>query len=218
MKYFIILIMIIVLTISAYSEDKKDSVDTQSAGVSVGMAFKPSYFKNGFALLTGAKLGLTYNKNYYAGLALYGLTFQQYKPDVIDEPDTTVIYPNLELSYYGLELEYNLNPESILSPSFMLFSGFYINSFNIPNTVVKSSNYNPDYKESNNSFLLEPSVNLNFHLKSFYVFTVGISYRYFFGVEKSYKTLTRSDKSKFVMDNTELNSLSVNVYIRFGSF
>jgi hypothetical protein len=218
MKIIITLFLYFILSHSAFSEEIKDTSNAHNVGVSVGMVLKPSLFKNGFGLLTGAKLGLTINENYYAGFALYGITFLQYKPDVIDLPDTTILYPNLELSYYGLEFEYDFNPKSLISPSILIFGGFYVNSFNIPNTIIKSNNYNPDYKESTNSFILEPAFNLNLHLKSFYVVNLGVSYRYFFGIDKTYQTLTRADKSQFIMNNSELNGVSVNICIRFGSF
>jgi hypothetical protein len=215
MKILVTIVLILFPALSVYSESTNE---TDRGGVSVGMAIKPSLFKNGVVFLTGAKLGLSFNENYYAGLALYGITFQQYKPDVMDIQDSITLYPNIELSYYGFEFEYNPNSDALLSPSFLIFSGFYINSFNIPNTIVKAANYNPDYKESNNSFIIEPSINLNLHLKSYYMITIGICYRYFFALNKTYKTLTRIDKSQFVMDNTELNGISLGIIIRFGSF
>jgi hypothetical protein len=215
MKLFIISFLIFLYLCPLFSQEKKDE---QSSGVSVGLVIKPSIFKNGFAFLTGVKMGLTFNENYYAGIALYGITFQQYKPDVIDILDSSSLYPNLELSYYGFEFEYNLNPQALFSPSFLIFSGFYINSLNIPNIVINSANYNPDYKESNNSFIIEPSINMSYQDKSFYRVTLGLSYRYFIAVNRLYRTLARSDRTPFIMDNSELNGISFSVIIRFGSF
>lgn len=192
------------------------SVRADSFGVSLGPFIKTSLVQDNLVWLTGARLGVTFDKEYYIGLSLYGTTFDSYKPNVQDL--NYILYPDFNFNFIGLEAEYNISPDSEIFPSICINNGISLAKFDIPYSIDKNGQlYNPNYRENTVSYYIEPSINLNFNFKSFYKMSLCLSYRYALLKKTAINGLVENN-SQFYLDNSYLNGLNLAFSVRFGRF
>lgn len=185
-------------------------------GLSAGPILKPSLIDNTLLWMTGTRIGITIDNNYYVGLSLYGSTFDSYQPAV--EDSKYLLYPEMNINFISIETEYNIYPENEIFYSLSLNNGLSLSKFEIPYSLEKDGSlYNPAYKENTLSYFVEPGISLNLNFKSFYKVNIGLSYRYVVLDPTPINSLIRND-SQFYLDNSYLNGLNLNFAIRFGGF
>lgn len=208
-KYILMVFLLIVFTAKSYSNN---------IGINFSAVMQPTYLNNQFSLITGGKVGLNITPEIFLGLALYGTTLFKNKVDAIDP--LVIQRPVLELSYYGLDVEYYFKPKNMYHFSISAFAGWSNIFFNIPPFEdTNKVRYKPDYFNGKSSLILKPSVNLNLNIKDFYRIVVGVSYRYFPGYEYNVKELVNvSDNMPYKITSEELDGFAINVAVRFGGF
>ncbi len=188
------------------------------ANLNFGVVMQPTVLNNDFTIISGARMGLNLNSNYYVGLALYGSTL--FKNPIKSSDPITLEKPIIELNYYGIEGEYFFLPENTLHFSVAAFLGLAEAHLKTPPYDDEEGNrYVPEYNAGISTYVFKPTVNLNINIKPFYRIVVGVSYRYVTSI--NYETaflVNDSDNKPYKMNSKVLNGLALNFAIRFGGF
>lgn len=187
-------------------------------GINFGAVMQPVNINNNFSVITGGKAGVNITKNYFAGLALYGMTL--FKKELNGTDINSKLKPTLELNYYGVEFEYYLHPENTMHFSAGFFAGMADIYFDVPVSKDADSNlYVPGYKTGVSNLIIQPSVNFNLNLKSFYRVVLGFSYRFFPNFEYTIQELLHdSNNTPYTLKSENINGFAINFVVRLGSF
>lgn len=162
-----------------------------------GPVIKYTEIKNEPAVLVGGRGGWIINHTFIIGGGGYGLVNQI-------EADNFVDYnkPYLNFGYGGLELEYIIQSDRLVHFSiYTLIGAGGVNYRDNYNTGWEDWDYNSD-----EFFVLEPALNVEVNITSFFRINAGVDYRMISGV--SYDNLKNEDLSGF----------SGALTLKFGSF
>lgn len=192
--------------------------EISEADLNFGVVMQPTGLNGDFTIISGARMGLNLDSNYYVGLALYASTLFKNPINAIDPISSQK--PIIELNYYGVEGEYFLLPENTFHFSVAAFVGLAETYLNTPPYDDEDGNrYLPEYGGGNSSYVFKPTVNLNINIKPFYRIVVGVSYRYFVSINYQTASLVNdSDNQPYKLNSELLNGLALNFAVRFGGF
>ena len=159
-------------------------------------------FKGEFAVMVGGYGGWLINHAFMLGGGGYGLVTHH----SVSEGNFTSSYPDLnriEFGYGGGMLEYIFAPKSVVHSTVSLLIGggavTLMESWSDPESWMHG--YQADAV-----FVLEPSVNIELNVTSFFRVNAGGSYRFVNGV------------SMYGLTNKDLSGGSVNLALKFGGF
>ncbi|MHB8852874.1 MAG: hypothetical protein ACYC6P_05925 [Ignavibacteriaceae bacterium] len=154
------------------------------------------------AVLVGGYGGWLINHSFLIGVGGYGLanaiTYHGYGVQL-------ALYPNLNFPFHendirfgygGLVLEYIGNHSKLVHSSFSILIG----AGNI------NSGYNSNYLSENNFFVVEPELNLEFNITTFFRINSGIGYRFISGIKSGYYS------------DVNLNAPELSLNLKFGKF
>jgi hypothetical protein len=162
-----------------------------------GPVIKYTEIKNEPAILVGGRGGWIINHTFIIGGGGYGLVNQIEADNLIDYAQ-----PYLNFGYGGLELEYIIQSDHLVHFSiYTLIGAGGVNYRYNSNGDWEDWNYNSD-----DFFVLEPALNVEVNVTSFFRINTGVDYRMISGV--SYDNLKNEDFSGF----------SGVLTLKFGSF
>lgn len=162
-----------------------------------GPVIKYTQIKNEPAVLIGGRGGWIINHTFVIGGGGYGLANQI-------ESDYSVNFSNpyINFGYGGLELEYIIQSDQLVHFSiYTLIGAGSVNYRNNSHSSWEDWDYNND-----EFFVLEPALNVEVNITSFFRINAGANYRYISGV--NYDNLANEDFSGF----------SGVLTLKFGSF
>ncbi len=162
-----------------------------------GPVIKYTQIKNEPAVLVGGRGGWIINHTFIIGGGGYGLA-NQIESDYI----TDYSKPYIDFGYGGFELEYIIQSDQLVH-----FSIYTLIGAGGVNYRADSHNSWEDWNYSSDEFfVLEPALNVEVNIASFFRINAGASYRYISGV--NYDNLKNEDFSGF----------SGVLTLKFGSF
>ena len=179
MKKFLIILIVFIVALPALlnAEEKTLFGDDFKSGFYGAPAFKITFVNSELAVLLGGHGAWIVNKTFSLGMGGYWLA-----EDV----------GNLSMTYGGLELGYVLFPDRLLHPAFTAL-------FATGNASLGSSN--------DVFFAIEPNVNLEVNVTTWFKANIGASYRFVMGVDG----LTG-------INNRDLGGPAVGIILKFGFF
>jgi hypothetical protein len=162
-----------------------------------GPVIKYTQIKNEPAVLVGGRGGWIINHTFVIGGGGYGLA-NQIEADYF----TNYNQPYIDFGYGGLELEYIIQSDQLVHFSIYTLIGaggvhFRDNSYD---------DWDDWYFDSDEFFVLEPALNVEVNITSFFRINAGANYRYISGL--NYNNLNNEDFSGF----------SGVLTLKFGSF
>ncbi|MGL4366929.1 MAG: hypothetical protein ACRCTQ_01400 [Brevinemataceae bacterium] len=178
-----LLLLFLILNVSALYSQEKDKIKGGLLGGWVAYEQHLGGLNNQFITYSGVTTAISI-LGFSLGVAAYGnLPFSF-------ESDSIFFNNNLQILYGGIVIGYKTPWKTI---------GVRISTI-IGAGSIKSWNniFEQTYQNSNIHFVVSPTINLDFHLFSTLVLSVGVSYRYFLGAE---------DKHYFDINNWK-NALS----------
>lgn len=155
-------------------------------------------------VLVGARGGWIINHTFSIGLAGYGLATQN-RPLREAPPG----YPYVNMGYGGLDLEFIMNSDAVVHASIHTLIGAGAVGFRRWNGDEWWSGdpFNAGWENRHDAFfVVEPGVNVDLNVISWFRVSVGGAYRYVGGVSSAVST------------NSKLSGPSGMVTLRFGSF
>lgn len=148
--------------------------DFSEKGVFAAPVIKPSLVNDKIAVITGARLGISFNR-FIIGLGAYSQNLIKQETEVPDERIAKA--PYLEFAYFGLESEYIFLKYNKTYFSGYLFAGIGYTTLSTRLRVdVNNESYNPAYGDDL-FYIIEPAVNYNYMVNSWLNICAGISYR-----------------------------------------
>ena len=162
-----------------------------------GPVIKYTQIKNEPAVLIGGRGGWIINHTFVIGGGGYGLANQIEGDNFIDFSK-----PYINFGYGGLELEYIIQSDQIVH--FSVYTLIGAGGVNYRDNMHSSWD-NWDYN-SDEFFVLEPALNVEVNITSFFRINAGANYRYISGV--NYDNLKNEDLAGF----------SGVLTLKFGSF
>lgn len=162
-----------------------------------GPVIKYTQIKNEPAVLVGGRGGWIINHTFVIGGGGYGLANQ-----IEAEYINNYIQPYINFGYGGFEMEYIIQSDQLLHFSvYTLIGAGGVNYRDNSNDFWEDWDY-----KSDEFFVLEPALNVEVNITSFFRVNAGASYRYISGV--NYDNLKNEDFSGF----------SGVLTLKFGSF
>lgn len=200
MKHLTVLILILAATIPAFAQQQTllDTDDIEHGGYGA-FVLKFTTLNNEFAVLAGARGGWIINHTVAIGFAGYG---------VANNIHSFMLGPLgerfLMLGYGGLDLEFILNSDDLVHLSFHSLIGG--GSVGFRNGMEDDWMANDGGGHHDGFFVVEPGVNLDLNVMTWFRASVGASYRYVSGIT--------SGASK----NDDIRGPSAMLTLRFGEF
>ncbi len=165
-----------------------------------GPVVKFTNFNGEFAVMVGGYGGWLINHSFMLGGGGYGIVTEHR----VSLPGTNgAELKQFEFGYGGGMLEYIFSPKSVLHSSVALFVGAGEVSVRHHGDEFWSDGYEG---QKDGVFVLEPAVNVEVNVTSFFRVNAGGSYRLVNGV------------SMFGLTNKDLSGPSLNLAFKFGSF
>jgi hypothetical protein len=194
MQRIIFIFLVICLISSLWAEEQTlVKKDFESGGYG-GPVWKLSSINGHSALLTGGRGGWILNHIFVIGVGGYSLS-TEVKADPLSQNDKPLY---IELYYGGLELEYIHNSDNMLHWTFHTLLG---------GGSVDLLEHDPENKiESDNLFVIEPSLNADLNITNWFRLGMGISYRLVTGITSDH------------ISNSELSGFGGLLILKFGKF
>lgn len=193
--WFIIFPLLLCSTITLQAQQETLIGDNEIEHGGYGaVSMKFSQLNNEFAFFMGGRGGWIINHSFIIGAGGYGLVNKIDSGLPFDD-----IIPNMIMGYGGLELEYIVNPNELLHYSFYLLIG------------GGGINYRHDryfwFEYDWESFAcIEPAVNIELNITSFFRLHFGAGYRAAFGIDNPR------------LSNDELSGPAATLSLKFGKF
>lgn len=195
MRFFIFLSCMLVTSVFA-QEQTLISGDLEIGGFG-GPVVKLTQMVDDFGVLVGGRGGWIINHTITLGGGGYGLVNEIETVKI--SPDTTLY---LNMGYGGLEIGYVHASDKLVHFTVQTLIGVGGISHSERNEFVKT-NFEGD---PDAFFVIEPSMDVVLNVTRYFRFAVGASYRYISGVDFS------------GIDDSDLNGLSAQITLKFGSF
>jgi hypothetical protein len=210
MKKSILLILIIFLAVPILAQEEETifNGNLESGGFG-GPVLKVTQLSKTTALLVGGKGGWIINHSFVIGGGGYGLTTE------ILADNTYGRDLRMEVGYGGLELEYINRSNSL----FHFTAGLLIGA----GGVSWTENYNDWWYNDNNTshyasdafFIVEPAINVELNLTTWFRLNLGGSYRVVTGVDSK---LNYDGYNIKTLKNSDLSGFSGVAIFKFGLF
>ena len=185
-----LLIVLILFSIPAFAQEETLIGQNFESGGFGGPVMKLTGMGGSAAIVTGARGGWIVNNQFVIGGGIYGSQTDASANDSL----------NFDIDYLGLELEYVHNPKDLFHWSAYTLIGWGDANFNHKNEA-KDYDINDE-----NFFIIEPAINGEMNVTSFFRLGAGLSYRYVVGVDRL--GLTDSD----------VRGLTFLLTFKFGKF
>lgn len=208
MKKIIVIIIIAMLSISAFAQEDETLLEGKiEHGGFGGPVVKFSNIKDEFALLVGGYGGWFVNHTFLIGAGGYGLATRINASDAAQAKYGTGEQLKLMFGYGGGVLEYVNKSNKLVHYSISTLIG--------AGGVVYTERDHYDYDENDEEdhvgpsdavFVLEPALNIELNIASFFRVNAGASYRMVSGVNLE------------GLKNSDLSGPSANLALKFGLF
>ena len=163
------------------------------------------------AILKGGRGGWIINNMIVIGGGGYSTISRHTSSGISHTYGGKTFEPNIRLNYGGLELEFISNPNRIVHTSFYLLIGGGDIRLEAPTLEFPLSTSKPDYK-SDEFFILDPRINVEINLVSWFRVNAGIGYRAVFGVD--YQPF--DDIAS--IGNSDIGGFTAMMTFKFGKF
>ncbi len=194
----------ILLTATAatlFAQDENISQYTREVDGFGGPAVKYTRVYGNTAIMFGARGGWIFNHTLIIGGGIYGIVNTiRLAPDVIPTAGPL----NIQLSCFGLEGEYVLQPDAFLHYNFYTFLG--AGAIRFAKEIATMVDTTGHSEETDVAFLLEPAVNVEMNAASWCRIMVGVSYRLAVGV------------SQYGLRNKDFTGPAATLTLKLGSF
>ena len=202
-KTFILSILLLFAagTVQAQEEETLLSGGLESGGYGAPVV-KFTNFKGEFAVMAGGYGGWLINHSFLLGGGGYGLATQHH----LASSSGSEIFPDngrIEFGYGGGILEYIFSPKAVIHSTISLLIGG--GAVSVGQHWEDYTNWMHGY-QADGVFVLEPSLNVELNVTTFFRVNAGGSYRYVSGVSTAGLT------------NADLSGASINLALKFGSF
>jgi hypothetical protein len=195
MKALLVVLMIAVLVMPAFSQEEKTLISGKiESGGFGGPVLKASQINGESSLLMGGRGGWIINHTLVLGGGGYGLVTDIKAPNT---PADSGLY--LQMGYGGFEIEYVSNSDALVHYSLHSLIGAGGVSF-------REKDWDESEEMGDTFFIAEPGANLELNVTKFFRIGAGASYRYISGV--NYRGVSNSD----------LSGWSGNLTLKFGKF
>lgn len=197
MKHVIVVVALITLAFSAYSQDDTETLisgDIESGGYG-GPVVKIGQIHGKNGVFVGGQGGWIINHQFIIGGGGYGLT-----NDILMQGIESTEDLYLNFGYGGLFLEYIIAPKKLVHVAVNSLIGAGGVSFR-DKDYQQTDTYNDD-----SFFVLEPGICLALNLHNHIRVTLGGNYRYITGADMEGTS------------NSELSGATFEVRLKFGSF
>jgi hypothetical protein len=190
-------------TIQAQEEETLLSGGLESGGYGAPVV-KFTSVKGEFAVMVGGYGGWLINHAFMLGGGGYGLVTRH----MLEPASGTAIVPEdhrIDFGYGGGMLEYIFSPMAVVHSSISLLIGG--GTVAMQNDWGNYSDWMHGYEgQRDGVFVLEPSLNVELNVATFFRVNAGGSYRFVNGV------------SMFGLKNADLSGPSINLALKFGKF
>lgn len=197
MKKLLVVFLFVLGTVLYAQEETLLGDEEVSHGGFGGPVVKFTTIKDKFGVLVGGRGGWIINHSFVIGGGGYGL---------VNEIEGTRLYAGekmlLNFGYGGFEMEYIMNWDKIAHGSvYLLIGGGGVN-----HRRSWEDDWDWDNKETDAFFVLEPAVNLEVNMTSFFRFGVGASYRFVSGINENN------------LEDNDFSGPSATLTLKFGKF
>ncbi len=186
MKKLIMIILLIAMQ-QIYAQEKTlvSSGEYASGGFGAPVLKYTSINKQG-ALMLGGRGGWIINHSFVLGGGIYGVA-SKVTGDILNEDIIEGEQDKIHFMYGGFEFEYIFTPMRVFHISLYTLLGagniFYLNL------------YEENHNMGQAFFVVEPAVNIELNITTFFHLAFGVSYRYTSGA--NYQTISDTDVSGF---------------------
>ena len=201
MRNFLFVIMLFVFAVNLAAQEQtlfNDDYKTSGFG---GPVVKFTNINDQFAVLIGGRGGWILNHSLLLGGGLYGVANE------VDAPEGALPLEgplDIEFGYGGFELEYIIHPKSLVHYSVYTLIGAgatnYVKKFN---SFFES---NEQAGETDFLFVLQPAVNAELNVTTWFRLNAGISYLLVVGVDQN------------ALDNQDFSGIAAILTFKFGKF
>ncbi len=198
MKKLVIVFVLIFCSFNYAQEETLLGTGEIDHGGFGGPVVKFTSINDQFGVLVGGRGGWIINHSFVIGGGGYGLVNEVEGTQLLNERKMF-----LNFGYGGFEMEYIMNWEKIAHSSvYLLIGGGGVNH----RDRTREMDWNWDNDETDVFFVIEPAVNFELNIVSFFRLGIGASYRFISGVDDSGLT----DK--------DLSGPSAMLTFKFGKF
>lgn len=162
--------------------------------------------KGEFGVMVGGYGGWLINHAFMIGGGGFGLVTNHYASPASGNTYDIFGRGRLEFGYGGGMLEFIFSPMSVVHSSLSLLIGGGTVSFTSQRYNGFDMWYGSAEQQQDPVFVLEPSLNVELNVTSFFRVNAGGSYRYVSGV------------SMYGLKNADLSGASINLAFKFGAF
>jgi hypothetical protein len=185
--------VIIIFSIGWTQEETLVGKNADNGGYG-GLVWKLTSIKGNSASIAGARGGWIINHTFAIGGGGYS-TISDIKAEVLNE-DNEPLY--IILDYGGLELEYIHNSNRLIHWTFHTLLG---------GGGVRLIEHDSDHEiESNNLFVIEPSLDIDLNIINWFRLGMGVSYRLVAGLDSD------------IVDNSDVSGVNGLLVLKFGKF
>ena len=197
MKRLLLFLLLFAVAQSAFGQEKtllRGKIDHGGFG---GPVVKFTQIDDQFGVLVGGRAGWIIDHSIVLGFGGYGLS-----NEVKGENTFAGFDQNLNFGYGGFEMEYIVKSDDLVHLTFYTLIGAGAVNYRL-DAEVTDINWDP---EADPFFALEPAVNFEINLTTFFRLNIGAGYRYISGV------------NDYGLTDSDLSGLSGNLTFKFGSF
>ena len=204
MKTIVFALVFLIVNSACAQEETLLSGNIENGGFGAPV-LKFSPVKNQFAVWVGGQGGWLINHTFLLGGGGYGLgTTIAPRPEVQEALGTTRPLA-IQCGYGGLVMEFIGNSDDLVHYTFTTLVGAGAVRYGERPFSEHSFDY-VGQQDPDVFFVLEPGVNVELNVTTFFRFAVGAGYRYVSGV------------NLVGLSNSDLSGASVNVALKFGKF
>jgi hypothetical protein len=198
---YLLFLFAIILSSTAYSQEETLFTEEGETGGFGAPVVKFTAIKNQAAIIFGGRGGWVFNHSLILGGGIYGIISEVDAPNGVLPKEGPL---DIELDYIGAEVEYVFHPMQLYHYNIYTLIGSGTARF--VKDVGSVFNSNEQAGESDLVFVLEPGVNCEVNVTTWFRIDAGVSYRLVTGVNQP--KLKSSDFCNFAASLT----------FKFGSF
>lgn len=201
MQLLFLFLIFLFITFTTSAQEETIFSNANKTGGFGAPVLKVTTIKDQTAILFGGRGGWVINHSFIIGGGGYGIV-SEVDADAGVLPEEGPL--DIELGYGGLELEYLVNPQSLTHYSAYILLGVGSNNYVKDKGSVFDSNEQTG--ESDFVFVIEPAINAELNVTTWFRLDAGMSYRYVHDVNQP------------GLKNSDLSGISGQVTFKFGKF
>jgi len=202
MRYlmFVIMLFAFAANLAAQEEETLFKGDFEKGGFG-GPVVKFTSIKNQGAIMVGGRGGWIINHSLALGGGGYGVVTEVDAPAGVLPLEGPL---DIEFGYIGFEVEYIIHPKSLLHFSIYTLAGG--GATNFVKDVGPVTESNEQAGETDFLFVLEPAVNAELNITTWFRLNAGVSYRLTSGV------------NQVGLDESDFSGMTATLTFKFGKF